>query len=208
MHATQSLHRDPQASKAKLNSSWMTSLSNWQLLRNGFGFPETRSGTCTIGQREDLPTAPRPSSPNAISCVDSLSLDSKVYWLCQVKRISCEILVMGKRKRYSDHQADPPDEDTQKETPTRKAGRVKFKHVAKLLSLAAEGKHKKIRGYVERKALDVNAYNSEGLTALHQVCLKSARSSNHMCTPQYYHEYVFCNLIHFSSIAFALRCCS
>ena len=52
----------------------------------------------------------------------------------------------------------------------QKSSKPKFKHVLKLLHLAAEGKHHKLRKLLQRHPeLNVNSYNSDGFTALHQV---------------------------------------
>ena len=51
-----------------------------------------------------------------------------------------------------------------------KSSNTKFRHVAKLLTLAAEGQHRKISKLIDRhENLDINSYNSQGFTALHQV---------------------------------------
>ena len=66
------------------------------------------------------------------------------------------------------------------ETPARKrqkSSKPKFKHLAKLLTLAAEGKDHKLRKLLERHTeLDVNSYNSDGFTALHQARGKAMQS--------------------------------
>lgn len=56
----------------------------------------------------------------------------------------------------------------------------KYRHVSKLLSLAAEGKHKKLARLLRKHSeLDVNSYNSDGLTALHQVLILLKRQNSH-----------------------------
>lgn len=59
------------------------------------------------------------------------------------------------------------------EEPARKrhkSSRNKLKHICKLLNLAAEGRHHKLKKLLQRHPeMDVNSYNSEGFTALHQV---------------------------------------
>jgi len=45
-----------------------------------------------------------------------------------------------------------------------------YRHVVKLLVLSASGDHKKVKKLLQRHPdLDVNSYNSEGFTPLHQV---------------------------------------
>lgn len=51
-----------------------------------------------------------------------------------------------------------------------KSRRHRYKHVVKLLTLAAEGQHRKVAKLLERhKSLDIDSYNAKGFTALHQV---------------------------------------
>ena len=78
---------------------------------------------------------------------------------------------MKKRQKSVSHDENELSlEAEEREQKRYRPGRSKYKHVMKLLSLAAEGKHRKIAKLLQKHAsLDVNAYNSEGLTALHQV---------------------------------------
>lgn len=52
----------------------------------------------------------------------------------------------------------------------QKSSKPKFKYIAKLWGLAAEGKHQKLTKLLQKHPeLDVNAFNADGHTALHQV---------------------------------------
>ena len=45
-----------------------------------------------------------------------------------------------------------------------------YRHVVRLLVLSASGEHKKVKKLLQRHPdLDINSYNSEGFTPLHQV---------------------------------------
>lgn len=78
---------------------------------------------------------------------------------------------MTKRKNFEtlSHADDACAEENTAPHAKKSLKRPKFKDVVKLLTLAAEGKDEKIEKLFRRKAMDVNAYNAEGLTALHQV---------------------------------------
>jgi len=64
------------------------------------------------------------------------------------------------------------DESTHKRKKRKVDRESSYKHVVKLLVLSASGEHKKVKKLLQRHDdLDVNSYNSEGFTPLHQVSM-------------------------------------
>jgi hypothetical protein len=62
------------------------------------------------------------------------------------------------------------DESTHKQKKQKVDKESTYKHVVRLLVLSASGEHRKVKKLLQRHDdLDVNSYNSEGFTPLHQV---------------------------------------